>query len=232
MKLQPGKLLPLTLLVALMAGCATDDKYALEAGYDEDPGAGPMAMAHVGHVAVSWAKSPGQQGLLTVARLQSAEIKKHAELAQDRAQDADWVKMHAVHIAEALDSVRQREGAGQGLIDAAKGVSLHMALAMDQDDASDAVEYHGEQVLMSIESVLMRAQQLQDVVDEVAKAPRQSDLSAQASQMATLAEQILMGVDSDEDGFITWENDEAGLNQTLKYVNFLRQKESDNSKSQ
>ncbi|WP_086479035.1 hypothetical protein [Oceanospirillum sanctuarii] len=226
MKLQAGKLLPLALTAALLAGCASDDIQEIEAGYDEDAGAGPMAMAHVSHVATEWAETPDQQGLLTTARAEAAVVRTHADLAAQRATDSDWVKMHAIHVRHALAPQGVGPGKGYGLLKAVEGVKTHMTLAMEQDDVSDAIEFHGEQVVMSADSVLMRAQQLSALVDKIINAPRYTDLSAEAAQMVALSEQILMGEDLNEDGDIGWEENEPGLNQALKYVNYLRQKEA------
>lgn len=226
MKLQAGKLLPLALTAALLAGCASDDIQEIEAGYDEDAGAGPMAMAHVGHVATSWSDTPDQQGLLTTARSEAAVIRTHADLAAQRADDSDWVKMHAIHVRHALMPEGVGPGKGYGLIKAVEGVKKHIELAIEQDDASDAIEFHGEQIAMTADSVLMRSQQLSELVNKIAAAPRYTDLSAEATQLVTLSEQILMGEDVNEDGDIGWEENEPGLNQALKYVNYLRQKEA------
>ena len=226
MKLQAGKLLPLALAAALLAGCASDDIQEIEAGYDEEAGAGPMAMAHVGHVTTEWPETPDQQGLLTTARAEAAVIRTHADLAVQRAEDSDWVKMHAIHIRHALTPKGVGPGKGYGLLKAVEGVKTHMALAMDQDDVSDAIEFHGEQIVMSADSVLLRAQQLSALVDKIIRAPRYTDLSAEASQMAMLAEQIQTGEDLNEDGDISWEDNEPGLDQAMKYVNYLLQKEA------
>ncbi|MFG1488880.1 hypothetical protein ABMA58_06475 [Oceanospirillum sp. HFRX-1_2] len=226
MKLQAGKLLPLALIAALLTACASDDIQEIEAGYDEDAGAGPMAMAHVGHVATKWPETPDQQGLLTTARAEASVIRTHADLAAQRAKDSDWVKMHAIHVRHALKPNGVGPGKGYGLLKAVEGVKKHMTLAMEQDDVSDAIEFHGEQVVMSADAVLLRANQLSELVDQIISAPRYTDLSAEAAQMSALAEQILMGADLNEDGDISWEENEPGLDQTLKYINYLLQKEA------
>lgn len=226
MKLQARKVLPLALTAALLAGCASDDVQEMEAGYDEDAGAGPMAMAHIGHIATSWQDTPDQVGLLTIARAEAAVVRTHANLAVQRSQDSDWVKMHAIHVRHALAPQGTGPGKGYGLIRAVDGVKKHILLALEQDDTSDAVEFHGEQISMSADAVIMRTQQLNTLVTAIIDAPRYSDLSAQAAEMAKLSEEILSGVDLNEDGSVGWEENEPGLNQVLKYLNFLQQKEA------
>lgn len=226
MTLQALKLLPLALSSVLIVGCAGDSVQEVEVGYDEDGGAGPMAMAHVDHVMSQWMDTPDRQGLLTTARAEAAVMRTHAELALQRADDSDWVKMHAVHVRHTLIPEGVGPGQGYGLVKAVEGVRKHIGLAMEQDDVSDAVEFHGEQIAMSTETVLMRADQLLMVVDQVLSAPRTQSLAHQAQQMSDLADQILMGQDLNQDGEVSWEDHEPGLNQTLKYANFLRQKES------
>lgn len=219
-------LLPLALAAVLLSGCASDGIQEIEAGYDEDGGAGPLTLAHVSHVAKQWSDTPSQQGLLPTARLEADIVRTHANLAAQRADDSDWVKMHALHVKHALVPQGKGPGLGYGLIKAVEGVKKHILLATDQDDVSDAVEFHGEQIAMTADSVLQRTQVLNKLLDEIIAAPRYQNLSAEALQMSQLADDILMGVDLNEDGEISWEDNEPGLEQALKYMNFLQQKES------
>ena len=223
MKLRVGKRLPLALTFAIFAGCASDNIQEIEAGYDEDGGAGPVAMSYIDDVATD----DGGQGLLAVARSDAALVRTHADLAVQRAQDSDWVKMHAIHIHHilALADTETEAVSSYGLLKAVNHIKARVQLAMEQDDASDAIEFHGEQIAMSADSVLVRSQQLLALTEQVIHTPRYSDLSTEAPKLAELAEQILSGEDLNDDGEISWKDNEPGLDQALKYLDYLEEKE-------
>ncbi|WP_417594048.1 hypothetical protein [Oceanospirillum sp.] len=224
MKLRVGKRLPLALIFAILAGCASDNIQEIEAGYDEDGGAGPVAMSYIDDVATD---IRGQQGLLAIARSDAELIHTHASLAMQRAQDSDWVKMHAIHIRHTLAPASAESGAvsSYGLLKAVNHVKDRVELAMEQNDASDAIEFHGEQITLSADSVLERGQQLLALADQIIHTPRYSDLSGEAPKLVLLAEQILSGEDLNGDGEISWEDNEPGLDQAMKYLDYLKEKE-------
>lgn len=226
MKLQAERILPLALSVVLLTGCASDTIQDIEAGYNKEAGAGPMAMAHIGHVATAWAKAPKQAGLLATARMEAQIAQRHADLALQRVEDSDWVKMHTHHIKHALVPTGSGAGTGYGLIRALQDVKTHSLLAAEQRDASDAVKFHAEQIAMSADSALARAEALNRLTDRIMALPRHRDLSQEAQQMADLASKILTGADLNQDGDISWQDNEPGLDQALRYLDFLLQKEN------
>ncbi|OPX54564.1 hypothetical protein SAMN02745127_02603 [Oceanospirillum multiglobuliferum] len=224
-------LLATSLAVTLLAGCASDDvqEQPMEQMSEQNVmgGAGPMTLAHINHVRSRWADTPNQVGLLTIAREEAAIARTHAHLAAKKADNTDWVKMHAVHIKHALiPNGEKGPGKGYGLIKAVAGVQKHTMLALEQDDKSQAVALYGEQIVASTDSINMRLEQMYNLVAEILRAPRSENLSSQAHMLAKLSDQVLMGEDLNQDGEIDWRNNEPGLNQTLRYLNDLSQKEA------
>ena len=226
MLLQAKRVLPFALFSVLLAGCASDNIQDIEAGYDQEAGAGPMAMAHVNHVAKSWMETPRQVGLLTIARSEATVASTHADLAVQRSGDSDWVKMHAVHVKHALEPKGKGPGKGYGLIKAVKEVKQHIKLAIASEDTSDAVAFHGEQIMMSADSVLARIETLDALANQIIEAPRGTDFTLQAEEMSDLTSKILLGDDINGDGNINWEENEAGLDQALSYLEYLQEKEA------
>lgn len=229
---QTPYLLATALATLLLTGCASDDvqeqpePMAQMSDAEVMGGAGPMSLAHIGHVRNQWADTPRQVGLLTIAREEAAVVRSHAQLAVQKTELADWVKMHAVHIKHALKPEGEKgPGKNYGLIKAVAGIQKHTQLAMAQEDRSAAVEFYGEQIVASTESINMRLEQMHNLIMEILAAPRTEDLSMQAHTLALLADQILMGEDLNHDGEVSWQNNESGLNQVLRYLNDLSQKE-------
>ena len=226
MLFQAKRVLPFALISVLLTGCASDNIQDIEAGYDQKAGAGPAAMAHVNHVAKSWMETPNQVGLLTIARSEAAVARTHADLAVQRSTDSDWVKMQAVHIKHALQPKGKGPGKGYGLIKAIEEVKQQMELAIASGDASDAVVFHGEQIIMSTDSILARIHTLEALTNRIINAPRGTDFSLQAETLSDLANHILTGEDLNQDGHIRWMQGEAGLDQELKYLEYLQEKEA------
>lgn len=220
-------LLATSLAALMLSGCASDPMQSSSADQENMGGSGPMALAHIGHLRTKWADTPNQVGLVTIAREEAAIARTHAHLAKQKSENTDWVKMHAVHVKHALmPNGEKGPGKGYGLIKAIAGVQKHSLLALEQDDRSEALNFYGEQIVASTESINLRLEQMHRLVTEILAAPRDENLSAQAETLAQLADQVLMGEDLNQDGEIGWDNNEAGLNQTLRYLNDLSQKEA------
>ncbi len=194
---------------------------------------GPAAHTHIGHVMDGFGDTPDGQSLLATALAEAAIAAQHAALAAEDPNNLRAMKRHAEHVLNAVDPSEQDTGPGlgYGVKQAAAGIAQHIELAAKSDGASQGVMTHAEHVATSANNTVQRA----DSIIALAKAiemlsgrvsPESPDAaSALVSQLTTLAEQLITGVDANGDGRIGWQQGEGGLEQAEQHMNLMKKGE-------
>ena len=78
---------------------------------------------------------------------------------------------------------------------------------------------HAKHIATSANNVVTRADQLLAIAKQVQAATDAPAAAALVSQMISLSQQLMAGVDTNGDGQITWE--EGGLQQAQEHVNLM-----------
>jgi hypothetical protein len=214
----------LGMTVMLLAGCAADGSDMQETATAAPAAAISMAHTHMGHVLDSWQDTPDQRGFLPTAQAEAEIAAQHAALANQRPDDLDWMKMHVVHVVNAIDpSVEPAgPGLGYGVRPAAEGMAKHIGLAAASDDASDNVKLHAEHVATSSENVVDWSAQIVELADEVDAAESATEAAPLVAKIETVAQAIQNGRDDNADGQVTWERNEGGLAQAAQHMQFMK----------
>jgi hypothetical protein len=206
-------------IVAKMTGVPTPGQVA-NANKTVPVPTGAVGM-HIGHVVNGFGDTPGGQALLTIAMAEARVAAQHATLAARNTADLAYMKLHAGHVISALDPtiVAGPPGLGYGLKKAATGIATHIDLAAKAAGASPNVIMHAKHVATSANNVVTRADQLLAIAKQIQAATDAPAAAALVSQMISLSQQLIAGVDTNGDGQITWE--EGGLQQAQEHVTLM-----------
>ena len=207
---------------------------ALAAGVIGAGGLGAPAIAgqnaahnHIGHVTDKWNDTPDMAGLLPTAVSEAQIAARHASLAAKDPANLDAIKLHTAHVLHAVDPSRIESGPGQGygVRRAAEGAAKHIMAAASSDGASGAVKAHSEHVATSAQNTVARADEIVMLAQKIEMAESAADASALVGELNTLAQQLLGGVDANEDGRIGWQEGEGGLEVAETHANLMKQAE-------
>jgi hypothetical protein len=206
-------------IVAKMTGVPTPGQVA-NANKTVPVPAGPVGV-HIGHVVNGFKDTPNGQALLTVAMTEARTAAQHATLAARNTSDLNYMKTHAGHVLNALDPTIEPKGPGlgYGLKRAATGVATHIELAAKAEGASPNVILHAKHVATAANNVVARCDQLIGIAKQIQAATDATAAAALVSQMISLSQQLIAGVDTNGDGRITWE--EGGLQQAQEHVTLM-----------
>ena len=184
------------------------------------PGA---AGVHVGHVANAFADTPRGQGLLPTAIAEARTAAVHAQLALRAPEDLASIKMHAGHVAHAVDptSVTAGPGAGYGVKRAALGVATHLDLAARAPGAPPNLATHAAHVGTAARNTVQRADEIVALARRIRAATSAADAAALASQLASLTNELVAGRDADADGRVGWKEGEGGLQQCEEHLKLM-----------
>ena len=176
--------------------------------------------AHIGHVVNSFADTPEKMGLLPVAFSEARTAQQHATLGM-KAANLDGMKLHAGHVLNAMDPtiVAAGPGLGYGMKKAALGVATHIELAAKAPGASQNVILHAEHIAMAARNAAERADSIIVLAKEVQAATTMADAAKLLSQVVSLCDQAIAGVDSKGDGRVTWQT--GGLQQAQEHVDLM-----------
>jgi hypothetical protein len=208
-------------MATLMAACADGgERMASEAETK-------MSHVHMGHVLTGWQDTPDQMGLLPTAQAEAEVAAQHAGFAASRPDDLDWMKLHVVHILQAVDpSVEpQGPGLGYGLRPAAQGVAQHVRFAAESEDASDNVKLHATHVERSAGNVVVWSERIVTLGQQAQAASSAAEAAPLVVEIETLTRTILVGTDANGDGTIGWEQSEGGLAQAAQHMQFMQEGE-------
>ncbi len=186
-----------------------------------------MSHAHMGHVSTAWNDTPDGMGLLPTAVAEAEIVATHAGLAADQPGNLEWMKTHIGHVLNAVNPEVQAKGPGlgYGVIMAAGGAAKHINFAAESEGASDNVRAHAEHVAASSVNTVTRANEIVALGQKVLAATSAADAADHVAQIVLLADQLLVGVDANGDGDITWEEGEGGLNAAASHMGLMAQGE-------
>ncbi|HEY4217956.1 MAG TPA: hypothetical protein VGM67_12515 [Gemmatimonadaceae bacterium] len=178
---------------------------------------------HIGHVVNSFADTPDKQGLLPVAIAEAKTAAQHAALAAKAPTNLDGMKLHAGHVINAIDPTIETKGPGlgYGVKKAAMGIATHINLAATSPGASKNVIMHAEHIKMSAENTVARCDQIVAIAKQVQAATSAPAAAALVNQLVSLTSQLMTGVDANNDGKVTWEKGEGGLDQVQQHVDLM-----------
>ncbi|MGH7653176.1 MAG: hypothetical protein ACREN6_00805 [Gemmatimonadaceae bacterium] len=176
--------------------------------------------AHIGHVVNSFGDTPGKMGLLPVAFSEARTAQQHASLGM-KAANLDGMKLHAGHVLNAMDPtiVAAGPGLGYGMKKAALGVATHIELAAKSPGASQNVILHATHIATAARNAAARADTIIVLAKEVQAATTMADAAKLLSQVVSLCNQVIAGVDTKGDGRVTWQT--GGLQQAQEHVDLM-----------
>jgi hypothetical protein len=176
---------------------------------------------HIGQVMNAFSDTPKGEGLLAVAENDAGVAAQHAQLAARQPTNLDMMKLHAGHVINALDPtiVPAGPGSGYGVKKAATGVAMHIELAAKAPGASPNVQMHSTHVATAARNTVTRADQLIALAKQVQAATDAGAAAALVNQMIPLAQQLMGGADTNNDGRVSWE--EGGLQTAEEHVKLL-----------
>jgi hypothetical protein len=186
-------------------------------------GQGATAQTHIGHVLDSFNGTPMNMGLLPTAMAEAKTAAQHAGLAA-KATTLAMVQTHAGHVINAIDPtiVAQGPGLGYGLKKAAQGVAQHAGLAAMAADANAMVKMHSMHVTTAANNVVAMADGIVAIAQKIRMSTSFEEAQKLAMEMQTKAEQLTTGVDADNNGQISWNTPEGGLNQAQQHMGFMK----------
>ena len=175
---------------------------------------------HIGHVVNSFADTPGMMGLLPVAFSEARTAQQHATLGM-KAANLDGMKLHAGHVLNAMDPtiVAAGPGLGYGMKKAALGVATHIELAAKAPGASQNVILHATHIAMAARNAAAKADTAIALAKEVQAATTMADAAKIMSQLVSICDQVIAGVDSKNEGRVTWQT--GGLQQAQEHVDLM-----------
>ena len=211
---------PATVMIAfgLATALSADPASALQAN---------PAHTHIGHVATGFGRAPDGAGLLPTAMAEAETAIQHVDLAWRDTSNLEWMQTHAAHVLHAVDpsQVDGGPGLGFGVIAAVEGIAQHIELAAGSDGASDAVRTHATHVAAAARAVSERAAEMADLAAQVGAARDYSTAEGLTGRIRRLANQLVEGVDMNDDGQIGWGDGEGGLAHVEQHVGLMMQAE-------
>ncbi len=175
---------------------------------------------HIGHVVNSFSDTPNGMGLLPVAFAEARTAAQHAGLATKGA-NLDAMKLHAGHVINAMDPaiVPNGPGLGYGMKKAALNAANHIELAAKAAGASQNVIMHAQHIATAARNAAARADQIIELAQKVQAATTMPEAQALLSQIVSLCDQVLAGVDAKNTGRVSWET--GGLNQAQEHMDLM-----------
>lgn len=186
-------------------------------------GQGATVQTHIGHVLDSFNGTPMNMGLLPTAMAEAKTAAQHAGLAA-KSTSLQMIQTHAGHVINAIDPtiVAQGPGAGYGVKKAAQGVAQHAGLAAMAADANAMVKTHSMHVTTAATNVVAMSDDIVAIAQKIRMSTSMEEAQKLAMEMQTKAEQLTTGVDADNNGQISWNKPEGGLNQAQQHMNFMK----------
>ena len=186
-----------------------------------------MSHAHMGHVSKAWKDTPDGKGFLPTAMAEAEIAAFHAGLAAKKPDDLAWMKTHTHHIVHAIDASLEAKGPGlgYGVVKASAGTVKHINLAAASADASANVKTHSQHVATSAQNTLDRANEILKLSEQVLAATDAKVAAPLVKNIADLSNQLAAGHDANNDGKITWQSGEGGLNEADKHMGIMAKAE-------
>jgi len=188
--------------------------------------AGP-SHSHIGHVADAFRGTPDGMGLLPTAMAEAQVVVQHVGFAARDLTDLDAMKRHMGHVLNALNpaEVEDGPGLGYGVLPAINGAVRHIELAAASDGASEGVKTHSGHVATSGKNTAERAERAVALAKDIMEAESAGDAAPMVEDLVGLAEQLLAGLDANDDGRIGWQEGEGGIEQAQTHLDLMKRGE-------
>jgi hypothetical protein len=182
---------------------------------------------HIGHVADAFRGTPDGMGLLPTAMAEAQVVAQHAGFAARDMTDLNAMKRHMGHVLNALDPAEMEDGPGlgYGVLPAINGAVRHIELAAASDGASDGVKTHSGHVATSGKNTVERAERAVALAKDIMEAESAADAAPMVEELVGLAEQLVAGLDANDDGRIGWQEGEGGIEQAQTHLTLMKRGE-------
>lgn len=180
-----------------------------------------MAHAHLGHVYLGWSTTPNKAGFLQTAIDEASIAKVHIDIALQQPDNLAWLKTHTSHVVHALDGKGEGPGLGYGLGKASKGIKKHVMLAAQSPGSSQAVQMHAIHVATSAQNVSTWNKDMLKVAKKVMNADNLEEALVNAKALQRGIDHMISGVDENQDGVVSWEKGEGGLEQANFHMDLI-----------
>ena len=172
-----------------------------------------VSQTHLGHALGDWKDTPGQRGLLVVAREQ-ADTALRESAAAVAAPQAAQRRVHLAQLATTLDpeSDPAARAGGYGLVRALQEAVEHIDYAATSTDASGNLVEAGADIGAAA-GPLIDSLRRANTLARSAEGAGDAELAAIASRLDSGLHQLIDGADFNRDGRIGLRDDEAGLAQ-------------------
>jgi hypothetical protein len=185
-----------------------------------------VSHAHLGHCLTTWRDTPGQKGLLPVARQELEAARREADAALADSLSPAQKAAHIRNVARALapDAEELGPGLGYGAIRALEAAVEHLEYAATSDDASTNIvsgvaglSAIGDSLLERLRAAAARAKSA-DVRDAAV-------LDKTALELRGTLRGIAVGLDANGDGRIDPTPAEAGFDQLQQQLDAMLARE-------
>ncbi len=209
--------------LAVLTGAPLPGQVKVVASGPVIPVPATAAGMHIGHVVNSFPDTPEKWGLLPTAIAEQKVAAQHAALAMRAPTNLSMLQLHAGHIINALDPTIVKTGPGRqyGLKRAATGIATHIELAATAAGATPTEIMHSKHVATAARSTVARADQIIVLAEKVQMATDASAAAALMNQIVILCDQLLTGADVNNDGRVTFDAPEGGLQQVQEHVTLM-----------
>jgi hypothetical protein len=194
------------------------------------PGAIPNAQlpsglvgTHIGHLGTTFPDTPDKWGLLPTAVAEATIAQQHAAFAARTPADLASMQRHVAHVLHALDPSVEKQGPGRGfgVKRAANNAATHIEMAAKEPTASANVKTHAVHVATASRAVAARVDAAVALAQKIRAATTAADAAGLVSQLVSLCDQLMAGVDANADGRIGWDAQEGGLQQAQQHLQLM-----------
>jgi hypothetical protein len=178
---------------------------------------------HIGHLGTTFPDTPEKWGLLPTAVAEAAIAQQHAAFAARTPADLASMQRHAAHVLHALDPSVEKQGPGRGfgVKRAANNAATHIEMAAKEPTASPNVKTHAVHVATASRAVAARVDLAVALAQKIRAATTAAEAAGLVSQLVSLCEQLVAGVDANADGRIGWDAQEGGLQQAQQHLQLM-----------
>ena len=210
--------------MTLLAGCAQDDM-AME---QEKAAMENEAHGHIGHVMTGWADTPEQWGFLPTAIEEAKIVAQHAGYADSKPGDLEYMQTHIRHVIHALEPsvIAEGPGHGYGVVTAAWNAAKHIGLAAESTGTTENIKLHTEHVWASADKVVTWAKAAVALSQEVLAASSAADAAPMVKKIKAMSDALIVGIDADGDGNVTWKKGEGGLDIAEAHMGYMMEGEN------
>ncbi len=175
---------------------------------------------HIRHVLEAFAPTPEGEGLFPIAVAEASIALEHARLAGGDPTNIDPMIRHTRHVLNAIDpeEFANGPGLGFGVTRATEGIVQHIELAASSSEASANVRTHSTHVVAAARGVTQRAEQIVDLARQILSSGVYTRAYPLVEQLQVLCEELTTGTDVSDDGDISLEEGEGGIQQIQQHL--------------